>query len=333
IGSSEYGEGFTLDDDLPNSTIYGETCAAIGLVFFARRMLRLEARGEYADTMERALYNGVISGMQLDGKRFFYVNPLEVDPAACEEDYNLRHVKPQRQTWFGCACCPPNIIRLLSSLENYVSDFTGETLFVHLYVGGEIKEERMTLRVETRYPWEGNVKFTVCAAEGAERTLALRIPGWCRGWRLAVNGTEVSQRPVNGYVYLKRQWQAGDQIDLNLDMPAFPVRAHPRVKADAGKAALQRGPLVYCLEEADNGKRLHELRHKWPFASTEKWEPDLLGGIVSVTSEGLRDRESDWGSGLYGETAVGQDSAALRWIPYYAWANRDPGEMCVWVRT
>ena len=332
IGSSEYGEGFTLDDDLPNNTVYGETCASIGLVFFARRMLRLEARGEYADVMELALYNGVLSGMQLDGKRFFYVNPLEVDPAACAEDYNLRHVKPERQKWFGCACCPPNIIRLLASLENYVSDIMGETLFLHLYMSGKINWNGMTLQVETRYPWEGNIRITVHCTESAERTFALRIPGWCHKWQLQINGEEIREIPLDGYVCLKREWHCSDRIDLNLDMPSFLVRAHPRVKADAGKAALQRGPLIYCLEEADNGPHLHALRHRLPLSSSEKWEPDLLDGVTAITTAGFREKDADWQEGLYSDTIVNQDPVLLRWIPYYAWANRGLGEMCVWVR-
>ena len=205
-------------------------------------MLRLEARGEYADVMERALYNGVLSGMQLDGKRFFYVNPLEVDPAACAEDYNLRHVKPERQKWFGCACCPPNIIRLLASLEHYVSDFTGDTLFLHLYAGGEIRGGGLSLRIETRYPWEGEIQITVDRAEAVDCTLALRIPGWCRGWHLRINGEESPEKPVNGYVCLKRPWRSGDQIVPCLDIARFPGLGASPGKSGRGKSGPAAGP-------------------------------------------------------------------------------------------
>ncbi|MBR2766379.1 MAG: glycoside hydrolase family 127 protein [Blautia sp.] len=341
IGSSEYGEAFTFDYDLPNDTIYGETCASIGLVFFARRMLGLEKRGEYADVMERALYNGVISGMQLDGKRFFYVNPLEVDPEACRYDYNKRHVKAERQKWFGCACCPPNIIRLLTSLEDYVCTAAEDTLYMHLYMGGEVHSGPLSLRTETDYPWSGNVKMTVLedAAEGA--VLALRIPGWCRSWTLQVNGEEIHAQPSDGYVYLKRGWQQGDQISLNLDMPVRMVYANPAVREDAGKAALMRGPLVYCLEEADNGADLHALRHAPAIRAEAVFETlgtatehvtEQAGGIVALYTDGLREDRDAWGTELYAEKVPEDQAVRLRWIPYYAWANRGSGEMTVWVR-
>ena len=191
IGSSAYGESFTFDYDLPNDTVYGETCAAIGLVFFARRMLALKPRGEYADVMERALYNGVLSGMQLDGKRFFYVNPLEVNPVACAKDPNKRHVKPERQKWFGCACCPPNLIRLLMSLEDYVCSADGNALHVHLYIGGDftarVGSSDVRLHVETRYPWGGDICLNVELERPASFALALRIPEWCRKWQIGLN--------------------------------------------------------------------------------------------------------------------------------------------------
>ena len=335
IGSTEHGEAFTFDYDLPNDTIYGETCAAIGLVFFAKRMLALRPRGEYADVMERALYNGVISGMQLDGKRFFYVNPLEVNPVACEKDPHKRHVKPERQKWFGCACCPPNLIRLLMSLEDYVCAADGESLFVHLYVGGEyaarVGETGVRLRMETRYPWDGGVEIRVEPQRPAAFALALRLPGWCRGWTLRVNGEPCACEVRDGYAYVQREWRPGDRASLHLEMPAQFVRANPLVAEDAGKAALTRGPLVYCLEEIDNGANLHLLRAAGGEIDA-RWEPDLLGGVVTLEADGLRE-SAEWAGPLYAACAAPETRPVrLRFIPYYAWANRGLGEMRVWIR-
>ncbi|MBR6891605.1 MAG: glycoside hydrolase family 127 protein [Clostridia bacterium] len=337
VGSSEYGEAFTFDYDLPNDTIYGETCAAIGLVSFARRMLALEAKGEYADVMERALYNGVLSGMQQDGKKFFYVNPLEVLPEACLKDQRKTHVKVQRQKWFGCACCPPNIIRLLSSLEDYIYSVNGRDVYMHLYVGDTLEAEAngapVRLSVRTDYPWDGAVAVTVDA--DAAFALRLRAPGWCRRWTIQINGEALQPQVRDGYIVLDRAWKAGDAVALALDMPVELVRANPRVYEDAGKVAVARGPLIYCLEEADNTRNLHLVRlgDTGPQDFTAAWKPDKLGGIVELTSPGLRESDAGWGDTLYsGEYTVESAPAHLTWIPYYRWANREPGEMRVWVR-
>ena len=337
VGSSEYGEAFTFDYDLPNDTVYGETCAAIGLVFLARRMLTLEARGEYADVMERALYNGVISGMQLDGKKFFYVNPLEVLPEACLKDHGKYRVKVERQKWFGCACCPPNIIRLVSSLEDYVYSVNGREVYVHLYAGGGLDAEAdgkpLALDVRTNYPWEGDVRINVNT--GAAFALKLRVPGWCRKWTVKLNGQAVQPELSDGYIALDRRWSTGDAVALSFDMPVSLVRANPRVYEDAGKVAVNRGPLVYCLEEADNTRNLHLVRlgDVKPEDFTAQWKPDKLGGIVELKSPGTIETDDGWGDVLYSEIkAVEVKSAQLTWIPYYSWANRAPGEMRVWIR-
>lgn len=339
IGSSEYGEAFTFDYDLPNDTIYGETCAAIGLVFFARRMLSLEAKGEYADVMERALYNGVISGMQLDGRKFFYVNPLEVLPEASLKDHGKRHVKVERQKWFGCACCPPNIIRLIASLEDYIYSANGRELYVHLYVGGSFEADvdggRVKLDVRTNYPWEGAVGFTVSADAPASFVLKLRIPGWCGDWSIKINGEPVKAAVADGYAAIDRLWRDGDRVELVMDMPVALVRANPRIREDAGRVAVCRGPLVYCLEEADNGRNLHGVRlgDAAPGDFEATWKPDKLGGIVELRSRGLRETDEGWGETPYSASMpIATQPAELTWIPYYAWANRAPGEMRVWVR-
>ena len=339
IGSSEYGEAFTFDYDLPNDTIYGETCASIGLVFFARRMLALEARGEYADVMERALYNGVISGMQLDGKRFFYVNPLEVVPEACEKDQYKRHVKPQRQKWFGCACCPPNIIRLLASLEDYLYSAENDDIYIHLYAGGsadfEIDGRTVGVSVETDYPWSGRVAVTLSMEAPTAFALHPRVPGWCRKYSIEVNGEALDADVKDGYAEIRRTWRGGDRLILDMDMPVRLIRANPKVREDIGELAVARGPLVYCLEEADNGPDLHLLKlgGAKPEAFEVKWMGEKLGGIVELTCQGFRETCEGWADSLYMDDHDNHaQPAKLTFIPYYSWANRQVGEMRVWVR-
>ena len=338
IGATEHGEAFTFDYDLPNDTVYGETCAAIGLIFFARRMFEITKDGKYADVMERALYNGVISGMSLDGKSFFYVNPLEVVPEACEKDYHKRHVKPVRQKWFGCACCPPNIARLLSSLAGYAFEENEHELYVNLYTGGVLntrkngRENQITF--ETDYPWNGQVKITMENQEDTEFTLALRIPGWCSSCSLKINGEEVEAVPEKGYVLLNKVWKNEDNILLEMDMPVRLVEANPKVREDIGKAVVMRGPLVYCLEEADNGPQLQQIYLKEEPKFCTEFQPELLKGVVTIKAEGKRVSSHGWeGEGLY-RTYTGKqfEDAELKFIPYYAWTNRTPGEMAVWVR-
>ena len=336
IGSTHVGEAFTYDYDLPNESVYAETCAQIGLCFFAQRMLNSEMDGRYADVIERTLYNSVLSGMSLDAKRFFYVNPLEVVPEACEKDDRLRHVKPQRQKWFGCACCPPNLARFLGSLPSYAFSAGGDTLYMHLYIGGEVRvalaHAEVHLSVESDYPWDGRVRLTVHTP--GEYGIAVRISGWCRGYELKVNGESVSSEPVRGYVSLNRVWREEDMVELNLKMPVTLMRANPAVRADTGKLCVVRGPLVYSLEEADNGKDLHLLRLPLQTAFEVHDEPQLLGGIRTIRCNAFRRSKSFAEGQLYAPVCGAEEmtETQLTWIPYFAWANREPGEMAVWIR-
>ena len=338
IGSSAYGEAFTFDYDLPNDTVYGETCAAIGLVFFARRMLLLEPDGKYADVMERALYNCVLSGMQLDGQRFFYVNPLESVPEACEKDYGKRHVQPQRQPWFGCACCPPNLVRLLMDLEEYPYSLSGSRIYVHLYLSGEAEFSlpggKLQLCCHTAYPWDGRIAFTLRTSGSVPAQLAFRLPAWCPRYRLRVNGSETEHRLEQGYLLVNRAWEEGDAVDLELELRPTLFCASPHVSADAGKAAVVCGPLVYCAEEADNGPELHRLSLDPSAVPEWAFLPEVPDGGKAVLIPGWRDRDpSGEGEGLYRPWRPGErERVELRLIPYYAWANRSPGEMRVWLR-
>lgn len=263
IGSQSSGEAFSSDYDLPNDTVYAESCASIGLMMFARRMLEMEADGHYADVMERALYNTVLGGMALDGKHFFYVNPLEVHPKTLSFNHIYDHVKPVRQRWFGCACCPPNIARVLTSLGHYIYTIRPDALLINLYVGNDVAipvgDNILQLRISGNYPWHEQVKIEITSPVPVTHTLALRLPDWCAEPAVSLNGQAITGEVSRGYLYLNRSWQEGDTLTLTLPMPVRRVYGNPQVRQQAGKVALQRGPLIYCTEEADNGANLHNL--------------------------------------------------------------------------
>lgn len=336
IGSAEYGEAFTFDYDLPNDTVYAETCASIGLIFFARRMLEITKDARYADVMERALYNGVISGMSLDGTSFFYVNPLEVVPELSLKDRGRRHVKVQRQKWFGCSCCPPNLARLISSIGGYAFTKDAEGVYINLFVGGEVdlecQGEQHRLKIQTGYPWQGDVHVSFETDAKAAYGCSLRLPGWCKSLRLTLNGGQIAYENRKGYAYVHRQWQKGDVLALEMDMPVEMIQANPKVREDVGRVAVMRGPVVYCLEEADNQDQLQQVCLSQAPGFVHQFEPELLGGVVTILAQGTR--LADWqGDTLYRTYEESRCKAEeLKFIPYYAWANRNAGEMLVWVR-
>jgi uncharacterized protein len=325
LGSSAQNEGFTFDYDLPNETAYAETCAAIGLVFWSHRMAQLDCDARYTDVMERALYNGVISGMSLDGTRFFYVNPL----ASLGDAH--------RQEWFDCACCPPNLARLLASLGHYIYSRGESEVAVHLYIQGSARltmhGRNVLVRQQTRYPWEGTVTILVDVDQPTAFGLRLRVPGWCRDATLRVNGEAVDVAAVvsNGYLRVDRRWQSGDRVELDLPMPVERMYAHPLVRQDAGCVALQRGPLVYCLEEADNPGALHMLRLPKEAPLGARFEHALLGGVTAITGTALVTDGTEWGRTLYRPESAPLIPRPFTAIPYYAWDNRQPGQMRVWI--
>ena len=339
VGSTRMGERFTFDYDLPNETGYAETCAAIGLVFWAHRMLHLGLDARYADVMERCLYNSTLSGVSLDGERFFYVNPHAVHPEAARKSPRHDHVRVERPDWYACACCPPNIARMVAKVGQYAYSTRGTSAFVHLYAQGEaqfrIGRTPVILTQKTRYPWGGKVRLTVRPEAPATFTLALRIPGWCREAGLTLNGKRQSIHAITrkGYARIRRQWQRGDRLDLDLPMPVERVEARPDVRMDCGRVALMRGPVVYCLEEVDNGPNLAELALPRDARLSARFEADRLGGVVVVAGKALRRDPSDWGPhDLYRPSRRRLRSVPFRAIPYCVWANRKPGEMIVWIR-
>jgi DUF1680 family protein len=323
LGPAESNEGFTTEYDLPNETAYAETCAAVGLVFWAHRMALLEGDGRYADVMELALYNGALSGLSLDGERYFYENPL------------ASRGSHHRWTWHRCPCCPPNIARLIASLGGYVYSTAPGEAAVHLYAAGrgrfEIDGAPVTITQTTDYPWDGAIALAVDPEKPARFTLALRLPGWCRDARLAVNGAAValSSAAVRGYARITREWRAGDRITLDLAMPPERLHAHPEVRADQGRVALKRGPIVYCLEAADHAAPLPRLVLPRDAAIAARFEPDLLGGVATLSAPARALQPPD--HALYRAAPVPTAPTAIKAVPYHVWDHREPGEMLVWV--
>lgn len=335
IGSTPKAEMFTSDYDLPNDMVYGETCASVGMMFFTRRLLEAEQKGDYADTMERALYNTCLAGMSLDGKSFFYVNPLEVDPIISKENPDRAHVLPVRPAWFGCACCPPNLSRMITSLAEYIYTIKDDQVYVNLYVPNQAKlplgAQTVEMETETEYPYEGLIRFEMKTAGTYE--ICLRIPAWSqKKWMVQINDEELQVQADNGYIHLRRSWNAGDVILLELDFEPKRVYANPKVSKDVGKVAIQCGPLVYCLEEIDNGKGLQRIY--LPKDSELKLErrKDKLLGINEIHTQGFRLKELEDDTVLYTSGVTWEyEPVALTYIPYYAWANRGENEMTVWV--
>lgn len=321
FGPSARNEGLTFDYDLPNESAYAETCASVALVFWASRMLGRGPNGEYADIMEQALYNNSLAGLSLDGTQFFYDNPLE-----SRGDHH-------RWTWHRCPCCPPNISRLIASVGTYFYGVSADEIAVHLYNSGtaEIGLESgiVNLTQTTGYPFDGDVEIGVDAAEVQSFTLSLRVPGWAAGYELSVNGAPVSLQTENGYLRLSREWQPGDKVSLKLDLTPRRIFANPKVTPDQGRVALMRGPLVYCMEEVDNGGDLNSIILP-DDARIDTERSDILGGITRLTA--LACRESWAGNALYAETAPARQKARITAIPYYAWDHREAGAMLTWIR-
>lgn len=337
IGSQGIGEAFTSDYDLPNDTAYGESCASIGLMMFARRMLEMEGDAHYADVMERAFYNTVLGGMALDGKHFFYVNPLETHPKSIPHNHIYDHIKPVRQRWFGCACCPPNIARTLVAIGHYLFTPRQDALFINFYAGSEaqftVNDRTLALKIEGNYPWDEQVTIRFSQPQTVEHTLALRLPEWCESPQVKVNGEAAQGKTIKGYLHLHRQWQEGDVITLQLPMTIRRVYANSRVRHNAGKVAIQRGPLVYCLEEADNGAELHNLSLPKTSAFREIQGVGVLKGKVLLQAEGLRVPTALEEKPLYSfdNRQTVAEKQTLTFIPWFSWANRGEGEMRIWV--
>ena len=328
VGASAAHEAFSADYDLPPDRCYGETCASVAMVFFARGMLKNRTDGRYADLMELELFNAALAGMQLDGKRFFYVNPLEADLRVSGRVPGYEHVLPRRPPWHTCACCPPNLARLIASLGKYLWSEDGDTVYSHLLIGSEVKTRSGRIRMETRYPWQGQARYTM--PDGGTFTLAIHIPHHADSFVLTVNGQAETPVMRDGYAYIRRSWQPGDTVSLSFDMPVRRIYADPRVRSCAGKAALARGPVLYCLEETDQEKPVFSLSlPRGSAVRTVSSPPGLPPELVCLQAEGMADTLPET---LYSPFPPQKTPCTLTAIPYFAWANREEGNMTVWVR-
>ncbi|KAA5269949.1 glycoside hydrolase family 127 protein [Bacteroides faecis] len=332
IGARHAGEAFGNNYELPNLSAYCETCAAIGNVYMNYRLFLLHGDAKYFDVLERTLYNGLISGVSLDGGSFFYPNPLSSSG------------KYSRKPWFGCACCPSNVSRFIPSLPGYVYAVKDDQVYVNLFLSNKaelkVDKKKIILEQETDYPWKGDIRLKI--AQGNQNfTMKLRIPGWVRGnvlpgdlyayadnqkpvYRVSVNGQTVKSDVNNGYLSIARKWKKGDVVEVHFDMLPRIVKANPKVEADRGRVAVERGPIVYCAEWPDNRFNIHSvLLNQHPqFKVTEK--PELLYGINQLTTD-AQALSYDMAGKL-----VAKD-VELTLIPYYAWAHRGEGDMEVWL--
>ena len=322
LGPKESNEGFTDPYDLPNETAYAETCASVALVFWAQRMLHLDLDGMYADVMERALYNGALSGLSRDGTHYFYANPLE------------SRGQHRRWAWHACPCCTMNVSRLVASIGGYFVSSSDSGVAVHLYGGFSasptIQGKCVTIQETSEYPWSGSIRIALDPEAPTNFELKLRVPGWAKTATATVNGEPVGLVPVRGYGTISRLWNAGDVVALDLPMPPERLYAHPNVRMDVGRVALRRGPLIYCAEEADNpgGPVQRLLLPRGAPLSAER--ADAFGGIAMLKALAKRLAPADGGA-LYSTVPPTSHDAMLTAVPYFLWANREPGSMQVWI--
>lgn len=313
IGATVDGEAFSFNYDLPNDLAYSETCASIGLVFFAMRMSAINPDSKYADVAERALYNTILSGMSEDAKRFFYVNPLEVLPEASHKDSRKAHIKPVRQKWFGCACCPPNLARLISSLGEYCFSESRDTFYIHQYVGANIDAQNADVCVKSSYLTDGGVKIKINPKKSMR--LALRIPSWCKNYKISAP-YEIKK----GYAYIDVNGET--KINASFELKPRFVACTSNVRANVGKVALCRGPVVYCIEGVDNGADLQQL--------IVNADSDFSESGDCITVNGLREKAHE--SLYYDYEKPTYEKTKIKFIPYRKWGNRGENEMCVFVR-
>ncbi len=343
VGPSHSNEGFTFAYDMPAETAYAETCAAIALAFWAQRMFHLDPDSRYIDIMERAIYNGSLSGLSADGVGFFYANPLAAYPGVNPMGrwsgiLDSGHFR--RVDWFFCPCCPPNISRLIASIGEYSYSQQGNRVYVQLYHENsatlDVAGQGFSLEQATEYPWDGTIAFQINAEQPVSFELALRIPDWCGEFALSLNGARQAVSVEKGYALISREWSDGDRIELILAMPVERALPHREIRQAAGQVALQRGPLIYCLEEADNGPRLANVCIPSTAELQAVFDDDLFGGVAAIEGDGLRIELSPDNSALYrfhSREQFEETAFRFRAIPYYLWANREPGEMRVWLRS
>jgi DUF1680 family protein len=335
VGSSGFWERFTVDYDLPNDSNYSETCASIALALFGLRMARITGDASYFDTVERALYNTVRSGISIEGDRYFYVNPLEVWPEACIKNSSRSHVKPVRQKWFDVACCPTNVARTLTNLGQYLYFLDGDEIFINLFIQNkvsfEVNGKPVTLSVTTDYPRTGLVKIMV-EETGAALGLNIRIPGFAEDFAVVLNNKAAAGDRRNGYFRIT-DVHGGDIIAVSFTLAPRIVYANPNVRQNCGKAAIVRGPEIYCFEETDNAANLAAFSLDTRAPLEECWRDDLLGGLMLIKARGRRLITPDTPESFSEKFFPCFEAVTLTALPYGYWGNRFPGEMIVWIRS
>ena len=337
VGSSGKLERFTTDYDLPNDTMYAESCASVALMMFAQRMARLRGEATYYDTVERALMNTVLGGIAVSGDRYFYVNPLEVWPQNCLPSTSMSHVVPVRQKWFTCACCPPNIARTLASVGQYIFDVQGKTLLVNQFISSTCTQTiggvDVTVDIKSTYMQDGRVTLTVTLDKHADVTLKVRVPHYLRNAKYLLD-MQINQPTLHkGYMCWSFVKAGCYTLEIQADVPAQFVAANLNVRADAGKVALMKGPFVYCLEETDNGADLANLYACMADGIAEgTMLENMPGELPTLNIMGKRIIQSTKdNNALYDAADIRFEQQALKAVPYYLWCNREPGEMKVWL--
>lgn len=335
IGSSAFMERFTTDYDLPNDRNYSETCASVGLALLGKRMGEIERDASYYDIVELALYNTVCSGISLNGDRYFYVNPLEVWPDNCLDHTSMSHVKPIRQKWFDVACCPTNVARTLASLGQYIFSVNTNGLFVNLWIQSKadfkINNQDVRILLKTDFPRTSRFNLIINTSGDSEFSIYIRIPNYSKNCIFEINGKKVDYSVENNYACLKKRWK-NDSITFKFDMSAELVSANPNVWADNNKVAIVRGPQVFCLEETDNFSNLHSIIVSRSADLKESYDNSLLGGTTVIQLEAKKISTDNWlDNELYKAKRPKFTAVTLTAIPYAYWANREPGEMLVWI--
>ena len=344
IGATHVGESFTYDYDLPNDTMYGETCASVAMSRFAQQMLQIEPNGEYGDVLERELFNGAIAGISLDGKQYYYVNPLEATPDGLSNP-DRHHVLSHRVDWFGCACCPANIARLIASVDQFVYTVRdgGNTVLSHQFIANEASfESGLHIVQNSNFPWDGHISYNVELEKTAVKPvkLGIRIPSWsCNSYCLMVNGRKSDAVCEEGFVFVTAEPGSSMKISLELDMSVRFIRSNSRVRADSGQIVVTRGPLVYCAEQTDNPGNLWNYRLADGVTRSDaevKFDSVLLGGVTTITLPAVQEPTDSEDAPLYidieSDGTKGSKLTDLKLVPYYAWANREVGQMRVFIR-
>lgn len=319
---------------LPHSTAHNETCANIGNMLLNWRMLQATGEGKYCDLVENCFYNSIMPGISLDGKRYFYTNPLRM---SADLPYTLRWPK-ERTEYISCFCCPPNTLRTLCEAQNYAYSVGKQTIFVNMYGANELKTRLdgigdITLKQETDYPWNGAVKITVAELNGKKQmALSLRIPAWCDDAKVSVNGQEIKAAAYKGYIAVNRVWKKGDVVTLNMPMETKIMEANPLVEESRGQVAVQRGPVIYCLESSDlNGVSIDDIALPVDAKFTAVETTIGRSRMMALETTAVNRSEQSWKGTLYREVGKKKADTKIRLIPYYAWGNRGKSEMTVWM--